>query len=626
MLNREISEMTERIRTASDIVDVVSTYVTLKRAGRNFKGLCPFHNEKTPSFNVLPDKQIFKCFGCGQGGDVFKFVQAKEGIPFPEARELLAQRAGISIEDERRTSIPRNPEQPGKSDLERVNRWASRWFQKQLWESPSAESARKYAESRGISEESAQRFAIGFAPAGWESLRNAAAGANIPTEWLVEAGLLKRREDGTTYDGFRNRLMFPIFDAMNRVVGFGGRALDDDPAKYLNSPQNALFDKSRCMYGIHAAKDAFAKSRMAVVVEGYLDCLLAQQFGFGHTVATLGTALTTEHARLLRRYVDSVTLVFDSDEAGRRAADRSLPVFIAEKLDVRLSHVPKGKDPADLLVSEGANAFDEVLTSATDALEFKWNQVKGRYRNAASGPDRVKAIEEYLSLVASSTDLGAIDPIQRGLILNQVGKLLGLSKDEIHRQLGIVARRSAPVGTAAASGVARVGRAPNEVSAVVREILCVLLNAPELFGNIEAGFEVARLISDDDLREIALGFEATIRETDEFSFVRFLSRFESAELVGKITDMQSEGERRGNYERSLELSLDRLSYLRESEYQGRLLGELKSSQFQKDPMDGADPVGIDTKDEGAHRAKALAMTDSARRVNHFAPRKYMAAP
>ncbi|MBK8270124.1 MAG: DNA primase [Planctomycetes bacterium] len=618
--------MTERIRTASDIVDVVSTYVTLKRAGRNFKGLCPFHNEKTPSFNVLPDKQIFKCFGCGQGGDVFKFVQAKEGIPFPEARELLAQRAGISIEDERRTSTPRSPEQPGKSDLERVNRWASRWFQKQLWESPSAESARKYAESRGISEESAQKFVIGFAPASWESLRNAAAGANIPTEWLVEAGLLKRREDGTTYDGFRNPLMFPIFDAMNRVVGCGGRALDDDPAKYVNSPQNALFDKSRCMYGIHAAKDAFAKSRMAVVVEGYLDCLLAQQFGFGHTVATLGTALTTEHARLLRRYVDSVTLVFDSDEAGRRAADRSLPVFIAEKLDVRLSHVPKGKDPADLLVSEGANAFDEVLTSATDALEFKWNQVRGRYRDAVSGPDRVKAIEEYLSLVVSSTDFGAIDPIQRGLILNQVGKLLGLSIDEVHRQLRIVARRSAPVGTAAATGAARVARAQNEASAVVREILCVLLNAPELFGNIEADFEVARLIPDDDLREIALGFEAAIREADEFSFVRFLSRFESAELVGKITDMQSEGERRGNYERSLELSLDRLSYLRESEYRERLLGELKTNQYQKDLMDEADPVGIDSKAEGAHRAKALAMTDLARRVNHFAPRKYLAAP
>lgn len=605
-------------------MDVVSTYVSLKRAGRNFKGLCPFHTEKTPSFHVLPEKQIYKCFGCGQGGDVFKFIQSREGLGFPEAREVLAQRAGISLEEEKSADKPRQAGQAGKMDIERVNRWASRWFQKQLWESPAAQHARAYVEQRGINEESARKFAIGFAPNSWDSLQNAAAAACVPADWLVEAGLAKRREEGGTYDAFRNRLMFPIFDAMNRIIGFGGRTLGDDQAKYINSPQNVLFDKSRCLYGIHAAKDAFSAGRRAVVVEGYLDCLLLHQYGFGQAVATLGTALTPEHARLLRRYVDTVTLVFDSDEAGHRAADRSLPVFISEKLDVRLSHVPKGKDPADLLVSEGATAFEAVLTSATDALEFKWKQVSGRYRDATSGPDRTKAIEEYLSLVASSTDFGTIDPIQRGLILNQVGKLLGLSIEEVHRQLRIVSRRQAPVSGQAVGG-SQSSRARDEVSAVMREIVCVLLNAPELYQDIRGDFDVNR-IAEERVREIAGAFVGMCDTGEPFDLVRLISRFESAETARLITDLQSEGERFGDFERTIELSMERLANLREAEYQESLAKKLKTDSRKKDPMDGADSNGSDPAKGEAQRAAARALADVARRVNHFAPPKYLAAP
>lgn len=628
MVDQGVSDITDRIREASDIVNVVSSYVTLKRAGRNFKGLCPFHTEKTPSFNVLPDKQIFKCFGCGQGGDVFKFIQAKEGLGFMEAREMLARRAGISIEIERPTvRTATGPSAPTKSDIERVNRWASRWFLKQLWETSAGEAARDYVARRGMNENSAQTFMLGFAPAGFDALRNAVAAANIPVEWVVAAGLLKRRDDGGTYDAFRNRLIFPIFDAMNRVIGFGGRALDDDPAKYLNSPQTLLFDKSRCLFGLHSAKDAFAKTRKAIVVEGYVDCLMAQQFGFQHTVATLGTALTSEHVRLLRRYVDGVVLVFDSDEAGQRAADRSLGVFVTEKLDVQLSHVPKGKDPADLLLSDGAEAFEAVLTSAVDALEFKWNQVMSRYRDGASGSDRSRAIEEYLSLVASSTDFGTIDPIQRGLILNQVGKLLGLPIEEVHRQLRIVSRRlSQPLAASSGTPVERSRfRSPNEATAAMRELLSVLVNAPHLYDEVSSVFDPG-LIADRDLRMIAEGFVNMVLAGEVFTIARLISRFESAEHSQMITDLQLDGERRGNYENVIDHVASRLKGIRESETRERLLAELKEGKQRKVLTDEAGSSGEASLVESDRRAASDSLADLSRRVNHFAPRKYLAAP
>ncbi|MBX3395340.1 MAG: DNA primase [Phycisphaerae bacterium] len=625
MASQKFSDLTERIRQASDIVDVISSFVSLKRSGSNFKGLCPFHNEKTPSFSVQPEKQIFHCFGCGQGGDVFKFIQAKEGISFSESIEYLAQRAGIEIERPKPRDDSRRSDEPGKSDLERVNRWALRWFQKQLWESTAGQGARHYVETRGINTEFARSFAIGFAPESWDALRNSAAAAEIPTEWLAVAGLLRRREDGTTYDAFRNRLIFPIFDSMNRVVGFGGRALGDDPAKYVNSPQNLLFDKSRCLFGIQNAKDPFARTRVAVVVEGYIDCLLAQQHGFGHTVATLGTALTAEHARLLRRYVDRVTLVFDSDDAGRKAADRSLGVFISERLDVRLSHVPKGKDPADLLVSEGAKSFEAVLTSAVDALEFKWNQVRHRYRGAESGVDRMQAMEEYLSLVASSADFGAIVPIQRGLILNQVGKLLGLSIDEVNRQMRIVSRRNAPVAGPAAMP-SRTVRTRGERTTVVREIVSVLLNAPELHESIAADFDAAD-VDDPVLRDIIVALKEMLAdEAHAFDVSRLIGRFESTEAARLIARMYAEGDRCGNHEASLAHCMERLAEIRDAEYRERLLAELKSKESSKALMEEASLNGCSSATQDAQRAMAVAITDVSRRVSHFAPRKYLAGP
>ncbi|MBN2563784.1 MAG: DNA primase [Phycisphaerae bacterium] len=629
MAGRTSAAITEQVRQASDIVDVVSSYVRLKRAGTAFKGLCPFHREKAPSFQVNPERQIFKCFGCGAGGDVFKFIQMRENVSFMEAKTILATRAGISIEEEARPND--RPAGPSKTDLERTNRWASRWFQQQLAGS-AGRNVRGYLENRGISEESVRRFALGYAPDSWDSLRRAAAERGIPSQLLSMAGLTKENPDtGNCYDAFRNRLIFPIQDVMARTIGFGGRTLGEDPAKYLNSPQSALFDKKRCLYGLDSAKEAFREHRTAVVVEGYVDCIMAQQYGFGQTVATLGTALTIEHVRLLRRYVDAVILVFDSDEAGRRAADQSLSLFLTEQLDVRLAEVPEAKDPADLLLAAGAEAFQHVLTSAQDALEFKWKQVLQRYRNDATGPMRRRAIEEFLGLIASSADLGACEPIQRGLILNQVGKLLGLSSEEVHRQLRIVARRSGPV-RGVDDGGPRSERAPvtpDAACAAMRELLGVLLNEPSYYASIATEFDPG-LIPDRATREIAQAVVETAQEDPDFTLPALISRFESVETAKRIVALQTAAETRGNVAATVEGAVQCLQRLREQRRNDDLESGLRKVESRV-PSEAAGeveegvPRGQPEGKEMDERSIAQALRQGVRNAHGFAARRHLSA-
>ena len=628
MTGRDSESNTEQIRQASDIVDVVSAYVSLKRAGKDFKALCPFHQEKTPSFHVVPDKQIFKCFGCGVGGDVFKFIQRRENVGFVEALEILARRAGISLE--RTASRSKQGGGPGKNDLERVNRWACRWFREQLRRT-EASHVRKYTVDRGISEESVQKFGLGWAPIGWESLCSAGQRAGISAELLFTAGLTKKRTNGSAYDAFRNRLMFPIHDAMDRVIGFGGRALDDDDdATYLNSPQSLLFDKRRCLYGLHSATEAFHAERRALVVEGYVDCIISQQAGFQRTVATLGTALTAEHCQVLRRYVDDVTLVFDSDEAGQRAADRSLGTFLSVGLDVRVTHVPEGKDPAEMLVSQGPEAFEAVLTSATDALEFKWNQVSRRYRDAATGPDRRRAVEEFLGLVAGTTDFGAIDPIQRGLILNQVGKMLGLSSEEVSRQLRITARRSRPARAETTVDSPQPAARPSDAAtAAMQDLIEVLLNDASYYDVACSEFDPA-LLADGELKDIACAVREMARDEREVHLPRLISRFESVATARRIMALQTAGERRGNDEATVNGAVARLKALKE---QAAILSLAAGLRFANAPgieenkaaTGGETPVCGPEADERA-RARAISDGAVARKTDHFAARKHLAAP
>lgn len=624
MVGRDSAATTEKIRQASDILDVVSSYVTLKRAGKDFKSLCPFHSEKTPSFHVVPDKQIFKCFGCGAGGDVFKFIQMKEGVGFVEAREMLAVRANISLDDAPSSSGESGA--PTRADLVRVNRWACRWFQAQL-SLPESAGARSYIAGRSINEESVARFDLGYAPESWDSLRNAAEAAQIPSELLLASGLAKKRDDGSIYDAFRHRLIFPIMDVLGRVIGFGGRTLGDDPAKYLNSPQSLLFDKRRCLYGLRTAREAFATPRAAIIVEGYLDCIAAQQAGFLHTVATLGTALTEDHCRMLRRYVDTAILLFDSDTAGRKAADRSLGVFLAEGLDVRVAHVPEGKDPAEMLAAQGKEAFEAVLTSARDALELKWSQVRHRFGDAKTGPERRRAIEAFLTLLATSTRFGHCDPIQRGLILNQVGKLLGLSGEEVQQQLRAIARKAAPARSASrAPSAEQPRRMPHAATAAMCDVLAVLINDPGYYPAIADEFDVA-LLNDEQLRQIAQVVVEAAEQNENLGLPQLISRFESPGVARRIMDLQSAGERHGNFAATIDGARACLQAVRQQQQVEVMVAGLREdASHQNDPPqtpESGDAKASDALEED--RAKRLAVCDVVRKTSHFAAGKHLTA-
>ena len=420
----------DQVKQATDIVSVVGQYVPLKRSGKSYIACCPFHREKTPSFNVSPERQIFKCFGCGEGGNVFGFLMRQESLSFPEAVRLLADRAGIAIQEKegesRRVGTDRRR-------VREVNLWAARLFRK-WFESPDGADARAYLDHRGISEQTARRFGLGWAPDEWDALLVAAREEKIDESELLAAGLvLERDSGGGCYDRFRGRLIFPIISPQGDVIAFGGRALGDSTPKYLNSPETAVFSKGRCMYGLNAAKAAIREERRALVVEGYTDCLALHQEGVRHVAATLGTALTVDHLRLLRRYADEVTLIFDGDEAGQKAADRALELFVQEDVEVRVAHLPRGQDPCDFVFAQGADAFVALLDRAVGALDFRLGRALG---GATGVTGKRRAMEDVLRIIAQCDD-----EVKRTLLVQRAAEAANLPEDVLRRDVNRQRRR-----------------------------------------------------------------------------------------------------------------------------------------------------------------------------------------
>jgi DNA primase len=319
-------EIIDRVRDATDIVALVSRHVALKRAGKTWKGLCPVHQEKTPSFTVNPARGIFKCFGCGEGGDAFRFLMAHEKLSFPEAIELLAAEAGIPLPK-------RTPTAEAEESVYPALEWAVGVYRREL-QGPRGEPARALLARRGLDGATVERFGLGFAPPGWSHLLDTARGRYTPRV-LIRGGLLLEGDRGP-YDRFRNRLMIPIRSALGRAIGFGARALGDEEPKYLNSPETEVFHKGRVLFGLAEARDALRETGDVVVVEGYMDALALSQFGVGHVVASCGTAFTEDQARILRRYVERAVMLFDGDAAGIRAAWKSAGVFLGAGLAVRV--------------------------------------------------------------------------------------------------------------------------------------------------------------------------------------------------------------------------------------------------------------------------------------------------
>jgi DNA primase len=380
-------QLLDEIRSRADILEIVGQVVKLKRTGENWKGLCPFHTEKTPSFTVNPKRNIYHCFGCGAGGDAFSFLMRQERVAFPEAVRTLADRAGVALPD----AGQRAPEVDGKLEaLRRAMALAAEFYTRSLWE-PGGEKPRAYLEQRGVDPEVAKRFGLGYAPESWNALLGVMARQGIGEDVLVQAGLILARQNGPGfYDRFRGRLLFPIRDVQGRVVAFGGRALSGEEPKYLNSPETPLYVKGQMLYALDVARIAMRERSRAIIVEGYLDCLMAHQHGFGETVAALGTAFTPAQLGLLRRYADEVVTLFDADAAGQKASTRleemmndvmdlqNLGWSVArtggfEKaghLPIRVALLPAGHDPDSLLRAEGAAALTARLDAARPLLSF----------------------------------------------------------------------------------------------------------------------------------------------------------------------------------------------------------------------------------------------------------------
>ncbi|MDQ7063874.1 MAG: DNA primase [candidate division KSB1 bacterium] len=359
----------EEVRMASDIVDVVSDYVALKQKGRNFFGLCPFHPEKTPSFSVNPEKQIFHCFGCGTGGNVFTFIMKEEGVNFPEAVRILAKRAGIAIpEPEEATDVNLQV----REALYHINEMAMAFYEQQLF-SPAGREALKYLHSRGFTDEGIRTFHLGYAPDSFDALLKHATARHFSPDKLEQAGLLNKREDGGYYDRFRHRVMFPILNLSGKVIAFGGRRLSDDDTipKYVNSPETPIYHKSNVLYGLFLARDAIREQDLAVFVEGYTDMMRLYLSGIRNVVATSGTALTPLQARLVRRYTQNVTLLYDSDTAGAAATLRGADVLVEQGLEVKVAELQEGEDPDSFVQKYGPDALREQLAKAIPLLDFK---------------------------------------------------------------------------------------------------------------------------------------------------------------------------------------------------------------------------------------------------------------
>jgi DNA primase len=376
---RIAQETVEQVAAASDIVAVVSTYFPLKRAGTEFRAICPFHQEKTPSFYVNPSKQSYYCHGCGAGGAVFQFLMQYENIDFPESVRRLASRAGITIIEAELTA-EEETKQSLRKRLLRLHFEVTAWFHSNLLRTKAAAHARSYLKDRGINIETAKRWQIGYAPNTWDSLVQWATAAGFAKGELIESGLVKLREEGNPrsrpYDRFRDRLMFPIHNDFGEVVAFSGRILDPKAkgGKYVNSPETPLFSKGNLLFGLHQSKRFLANARQAIVLEGQLDLITTFEAGIQNVVAPQGTSLTARHAALLRRFADEVVLFFDADAAGQKATERALEVLFGAGLQVRIGQMPAGEDPDSLIRKSGSDAFRERVESAEDFFDFQINR------------------------------------------------------------------------------------------------------------------------------------------------------------------------------------------------------------------------------------------------------------
>ena len=575
----------ERIKQAVDIVDLVGSYIRLRRQGRNYVGLCPWHDDSRPSLQVNPERQSFKCWVCDIGGDVFSFIMKIEGVEFREALEMLAERSGIELgkphhrssgpnsasgatagganEKEAGEATARATVAPSKRTLLRAAAWAEEQYHRCLLELPEAEPARQYLQQRGIERASVEQFRLGFCPLEWDWIVRGVEGevdserVRRRVDLLEAVGILSRSSDGGRYDRFRGRLLFAIHDAQGRPVGIGGRLLPDvnisSPAKYVNSPETPLFAKSKLLYGLDLARDALRKTRTALVMEGYTDVIVAHQYGFQNAVAVLGTALGESHVRMLKHHADRIVLVLDGDEAGTRRANEVLELFIAQQAELRILTLPEGLDPCDFLQQRGAEAFADLLENeAVDALDHAFAaKTRGidldRDVHGAS-----RALEELISIVARAPrlrgDTTSESRFREEKVLQRLAARFRIDEREVRRRLTSLRRArprpaASPTPTAETTDAASDGL-PEEASSPdpwEREVLELLVAQPECLPLARERVAVEQF----NVGAGRLIYETFCRLADEGeapSFARLMLHFDEPAVKSLLVDLDETGQ------------------------------------------------------------------------------------
>ena len=430
----EQKDAVQRVKDAAQIVDIIGECVSLKRAGSNMKGLCPFHGEKTPSFMVNPARQSFHCFGCGEGGDVLSFMMKYYNLTFPETIKQLAQRYQITLPEQQFTSEDKKKAEK-RQKLFDANERATRVYHEYLLNNPDAAPAREYLNKREIPQEKIIDFKLGYAPESWDFLSNKVSKSSITQAEAEEAGLLVRKDGGRFYDRFRDRVLFPIFELTGRVVGFGGRILGEGEPKYLNTSETLIFDKGRMLFGLFQNRDAIRKARQAVVVEGNFDLLALVSFGLENVVAPLGTALTQPQIRLLKGYADEVILLFDGDEAGIKAAMRSVPLFLAEQVAARVALLPAMHDPDTYIRAHGREGLEKFIVDALPILEFAFEHLKDKHGVSMTGKGKI--LEELEPLIHASGS----SPFQQSVLISEFSNKLGLDPEQVMQGFKTAAKK-----------------------------------------------------------------------------------------------------------------------------------------------------------------------------------------
>ena len=518
-------QILEEIQNKSDIVKIVESYIPLRRAGRNYTANCPFHKEKTPSFMVSPSKQIFHCFGCGAGGNIFGFVMKMENIDFPEAVRMLAEKSGVELPRFTRSQF----ETSGYAvQIYKVNELAASYYSSMLNKTEVGRRAADYLKGRGINDETVSRAKLGFASDDWSGFINFARSKGIDPGLLERAGLALAREGGGHYDRFRNKIIFPIFDIKNRIVAFGARVLDSSLPKYINSPETEVYIKSRHLYGFNFSLQAVKEKDYCIIVEGYLDFLIPYQSGIRNLAASLGTSLTELQARLIKRYTKNVVMLYDGDSAGEAASIRGLDIFLQEGMQVRVAALPKGYDPDSFVREKGISGFESLIAAAADLLDYKLGVLLLRHDpKKASGKAEICA--DMLPTIAKVTDA-----VLKSEYIKKLGERIQVNEEALLSELKKVRadREYRPSEEISSSA----GKSPASMAEKI--IIGLMLDNPETVAEVKKNLKGGDF-PDDEAREIVEEIFKSHGDGKSFKPAQLISKLSGGKLAALIAEATS---------------------------------------------------------------------------------------